>query len=89
MLNYVRLKTGAEVHFEDADDLASARALAAVQRAGGSVYRRPDRTPWRRIQQILGEYECAVGDLARRRRPDRTYTFRPDQCSCSKCKGKR
>lgn len=90
MLNYISYRSGDEqsfLFFQDDDVAATHRARSAVTLTAASVYRRPvGLANWTGVPQIRGGFSCAVGDLARRKRDDRNYAMKQQDCSCPRCK---
>lgn len=90
MLNYLRWSSGGEsqlMFFQDDDVAATHRARSAVTLTAASVYKRPvGLANWTGVPQIRGDFSCAVGDLARRKRDDRNYDLKAEDCSCPRCR---
>lgn len=77
-MNNYAIGTHSIVFFDDRDALASARCA----RGARAVWRRPSGKAWKNVPQIMGEYACAVGDLARHVRAEPGPSMPADECSC-------
>lgn len=90
MRNYLSWSNNGErsfSFFDDEDVAATHRARSTVTLTAASVWRRPLGKPeWSGVPQIRGDFACAVGDLARRKRDDRNYDMTTAQCSCPRCR---